>query len=204
MSAHERLVLASASPRRKALMEEAGLAFEIVIPHADETIPPCAPPEEAAVEIARRKVLCVADDFPDAVIIGADTIVVTAEGRVLGKPFDSDDAREMLAGLSETTHRVITGVYIMATAARVSLGRAVTTEIVFDKMCAEAIDRYVRSGEAMGKAGAYAIQETGDAFVREVSGSFTNVVGLPMEALAEMLDEIRRRSRQHPAPGRVT
>lgn len=200
MSAHERLVLASASPRRKALMEEAGLAFEVALPHADETLPEGAPPEEAAVEIARRKVLCVADDFPEAVIIGADTIVVTAGGRVLGKPRDGDDARKMLAGLSETTHKVITGVYIMAAATGASLGRAVTTEIVFDKMSAEEIDQYVRSGEAMGKAGAYAIQETGDAFVREVRGSFTNVVGLPMEALVEMLDEVRRLPRKRPAP----
>ena len=94
----------------------------------------------------------------------------------------------MLRGLSDSTHRVVTGVYIIDTESGRRWGRAVSTGIVFGYMTDEEIDAYVESGEAMGKAGAYAIQETGDRFVRRVEGSLTNVVGLPMEAVAEMLE----------------
>jgi len=184
------IILASASPRRKALMEDAGYLFKVIAADADETLPGGVPPQEAAIEVARRKALAVAHHAANAIVIGADTIVVTPAGEILGKPIDAAHAREMLAGLSDTTHRVITGVWVTDTRSGRQTGRAVVTQVVFGRMSPAQIDEYVDSGEALGKAGAYAIQETGDRFVREVRGSFSNVVGLPMEALAEMLEEI--------------
>lgn len=184
-----RLILASASPRRRSLLSEAGYRFEVVSPDVDETMPPGMPPAEAAVEVARRKARAVALSAADALILAADTIVVTPAGEVLGKPADEADARAILGRLSGTTHTVITGVYIIDTATGRAAGRAVETRVAFGGMTAAEIDAYVASGEAMGKAGAYAIQETGDRFVREVMGSFSNVVGLPMEAVEEMLGQ---------------
>jgi septum formation protein len=171
-------------------MAEAGCSFEVVSPEVDETLPRGMAPGDAAVEVARRKAAAVALLRPGSVVIAADTIVVAPGGKVLGKPADAADARRMLGELSGSTHVVITGVAIIDAASGVSLSRAVSTRVVFGRMTAAEIDEYVASGEALGKAGAYAIQETGDRFVQRVEGSFTNVVGLPMEAVAEMLAEI--------------
>lgn len=172
------------------LLAQGGYSFEVISGDVDESLPAGLSPEEAAVEVARRKALAVAAQAAGAVVLAADTIVVTSEGEVLGKPDTPDDARRMLASLSGTMHRVITGVFILDTAVGRSLGRAVSTTIVFGEMSSGQIEDYVATGEAMGKAGAYAIQETGDRFVREVRGSFSNVVGLPMEAVGEMLGDL--------------
>lgn len=181
-------------------MREAGYAFEVKAADVDETPPEGKAPEDAAVEVARRKAEAVAKLEAGKVVVGADTIVVSAAGRVLGKPDDDRHAREMLGELSGTAHTVITGVYIVDTLTGMEVGRAVSTGIVFAEMSEADIHEYVSSGEATGKAGAYAIQETADRFVRDVRGSFTNVVGLPMEALGEMLEELdasgRRRGGQ--------
>jgi septum formation protein len=182
-----RLVLASSSPRRRTLLAEAGYTFDVVPAEADETLPDGLTPEAAAVEVARRKAVAVAANVTSAVILAADTIVVTPAGAVVGKPVDEPDARRMLAELSDSTHRVITGVYIIDTETGQAEGRAVSTTVVFGRMTQSEIYAYVASGEAMGKAGAYAIQETGDRFVKRTDGSFTNIVGLPMEAVEEML-----------------
>ena len=162
----------------------------MIAPSAEETpIRGGEEPGEYAVRQALAKARSAAVSCRDGVVIGADTIVV-AGGRVIGKPADRDDARRILGELSGTTHRVVTGVALVDGAAGRETARAVSTEIVMAPMSAEEIDGYVSSGEADGKAGAYAIQETADRFVREVRGSFTNVVGLPMEALDEMLKEM--------------
>jgi septum formation protein len=185
-----RLVLASASPRRRALLESAGYVFDILSVDVDEGIPPGMDPAEGAVQVARRKAEAAALRTGDALVIAADTIVVTPRGEILGKPRDPAHARAMLADLSGTTHTVITGVFVRDTRNGASRGRAVMTEVVFGRMSPEEIEEYVTSGEAMGKAGAYAIQETGDRFVTELRGSFTNVVGLPMETVEELLLEL--------------
>ncbi len=190
MKISRRLVLASASPRRKALLESAGYLFDILPVEVDESIPVSADPAEGAVEVARRKAEAAAPRAGDALVIAADTIVVTPTGEVLGKPRDPAHARAMLAGLSGTTHTVITGVFVQDTRNGTSRGRAVATEVVFARMSPQEIDQYVASGEAVGKAGAYAIQETGDRFVTELRGSFTNVVGLPMETVEELLSQL--------------
>jgi len=192
VSVFDRLVLASASPRRSALLREAGYRFRVEAAEVDESPPKDLSPADAATAVALRKALAAAGRVPGAVVIAADTIVVAPGGVILGKPADAEDARRMLSRLSGSTHSVITGVAVIDTATGARETRAVETEIVFGRMSERDIDRYVESGEAMGKAGAYAIQERADRFVREVRGSFTNVVGLPMEALGEMLESLER------------
>jgi len=185
----KRLVLASSSPRRRQLLSEAGFAFEVAVSGAEETPPDALAGEEAAVEIARRKAAAVAKGLSGAVVLAADTIVIAPGSRILGKPADRADARRMLRELSGSTHVVITGVAIIDCDTGRERSEAVATEVVFGEMTDSEINAYVDSGEALGKAGAYAIQETGDRFVRRVNGSLTNVVGLPMEAVTRMLED---------------
>ncbi len=187
MTGSRPIVLASASPRRRDLLREAGYTFTVMPADVDETLHPGVDPADAAVDIARRKALAVAPGMRGAIVLAADTIVVTESGRPVGKPVDAADAKRMLRELSGSTHVVITGVFIIDTATSASLSRAVKTTVVFGRMTDDEINAYVDSGEALGKAGAYAIQETGDRFVRSIDGSFTNVVGLPMEDVTEML-----------------
>ena len=202
MTPARRLVLASASSRRRELMAEAGYQFDVVTADVDETLPAGLSPEDAAVEVARRKAEDVAPRVKGALVLAADTVVVTPEGEVVGKPADEADARRMLRALSGSTHRVITGVYLVDTETGAAVSRAVATRVVFERMTDAEIEAYVASGEALGKAGAYAIQETGDRFVRRVEGSFTNVVGLPVEAVGEMLARIARPRRAARSAGK--
>jgi len=182
------LILASASPRRNDLLAEAGYVFEVAPADVDESLPGGMPPEDAAVEVARRKALAVA--AAGSVVLAADTIVVTPSGEIVGKPVDAADARRMLRRLSGTTHVVVTGILVTDAQTGAALSRAVATRVFFARMTDAEIDAYVESGEALGKAGAYAIQETGDRFVTRIEGSYTNVVGLPMEAVRETLAEL--------------
>ena len=180
------LVLASASPRRRDLLTELGVAFSVRAAAVDETPPPRAAPDAAAREIAQRKALAVLADAPGATVLAADTIVVAADGEFLGKPADAADARRMLGKLSGTTHRVVTGVCLAKSgAAPQTLSE--TTAVTMRPLTPAEIDAYVASGECFDKAGAYAIQESGDRFVTRVDGSWTNVVGLPMEPVVRML-----------------
>lgn len=180
------LVLASASPRRRDLLERLGVAFRVVPTDADETLPPGAEPENAAREIARRKVAASANrEAPP--ILGADTIVVAADGEMLGKPTGPEDARRMLRKLSGTTHRVVTGVALLGEGSREPVVASDTTFVTMRTLSEEEIAAYVGTGESFDKAGGYAIQETGDRFITGVRGSWTNVVGLPLALVATML-----------------
>lgn len=180
------LVLASASPRRRELLGELGIEFRVQAADVDETPPPRATPEAAAREIARRKALAVFASASGATVLAADTIVVAADGEFLGKPADAADARRMLGKLSATTHRVVTGV-CLARAGAAPREESDTTTVTMRALAPAEIEAYVASGECDDKAGAYAIQETGDRFVTRVEGSWTNVVGLPMELVERML-----------------
>jgi septum formation protein len=183
------LVLASASPRRRELVAGLGLGFRVEAADVDETPPRGASPEEAARAIARRKALAVAPRSGDDPILAADTIVVAADGEILGKPRDAADACRMLGKLSGTTHRVITGVCLVTgRGARVDVESDVTL-VTMRRLTDGEVQAYVDSGECFDKAGSYAIQETGDRFVTRVEGSWTNVVGLPMELVRRLLDE---------------
>jgi len=181
------LVLASISPRRAELLREAGYQFEVVAPPLvePEERHPNVDPAAHAESLAYFKARSVVKPCFDRVILAADTIAFL-DGEVIGKPTDEADARRILHKLSGTTHEVITGVALMHPArARRVLAHDVST-IRVRGLTTDDIEAYLATGDWRGKAGAYGIQDHGDAFVEKVEGSFTNVVGLPMELLARM------------------
>ena len=184
------VVLASSSPRRQALLREAGIPFRAMTPPLHEppaTSPPLSPTGYAEA-LSYFKARTVADRCPpDACVLGADTIVVL-NGRIMGKAADADEARQMLRTLSQNPHQVITGVCLIRGRRRLIASEATTVRM--RPMTEEEIDAYVASGEWVDKAGAYAIQETADRFVVAVEGSFTNVVGLPIELVRRMIVEM--------------
>ena len=214
------LLLASASPRRRAILQAAGYSFQMRDPgEVEEAVTVALNQEALAMAKARAKAQAVAAAWPLAapvLVIGADTLVVAGE-EVLGKPLDRADARRMLALLSGTRHRVITGLCLWPARSReAEVGRdhcapqavggtrvdprdpepvlaSETSWVTLRRMAPEEIAAYVASGEADGKAGAYAIQETGDRFVERVEGSRFNVVGFPLERFQALLPEALRR-----------
>jgi septum formation protein len=139
-----------------------------------------------AINNAEAKARSVSDQFPDSLIIGADTIVFL-DGLFLGKPVGSEDAKKMLKLLSGRCHQVYSGVAILNTSTGRLLSNATCTDVRLKKLSPEVIEAYVASGEPLDKAGAYGIQGDGGAFIADISGSYSNVVGLPLELLQEML-----------------
>jgi septum formation protein len=179
------LILASASPRRQELLREAGIAIEIHPAH----IPEQRLPGEAAIDYAKRlsreKALAVAHRFANRFVLGADTIVVVDED-VLEKPLDHHDAARMLRVLSGRAHNVITGVTLVTPTGTIDT-RTCTTQVFFRKLMEQEIQAYVTSNEPMDKAGAYAIQGGAAGFADHMDGEYSNVVGLPLLLVAEML-----------------
>lgn len=180
------LLLASRSPRRRELIAAMGLPFTAVDANIDETPPVGASPEEAAIDIARRKALAVSAD-PNTVVVAADTTVVLGN-EVLGKPADAEDASRMLHSLSGTKHRVLTGVCVRRGEDVRAL--CVSTDVFFRRLTEAEIDAYVASGDPMDKAGAYGVQSLAAWFVERIEGDYSNVVGLPMEALGRLLTSV--------------
>lgn len=179
-----RLVLASSSPRRAELLRAAGFTFEVQPQEVDERLLPGEEPAEHVVRLAREKASRAGRARPDAVVLGADTVVVV-DGFVLGKPGDDRDAAAMLRRLSGRTHSVLTGIAICADS---SLSEATArTEVQFVRLGDEEIAWYVSTGEPRDKAGAYAIQGLASRFVERIDGSYSNVVGLPVALVARML-----------------
>lgn len=185
------VILASASPRRAELLREMGYEFEVIPPHVEEVFTPGVDPAKEAERLAIDKCEEVVRTTKAnrAIVIGADTIVAL-EGEILGKPSDRAHAREMLRRLSGSTHEVITGICVADTRTGRRIIDSVSTTVTMRRMAEQEINDYVQSGEADGKAGAYAIQETADRYVVRVDGSFNNVVGLPTERLAEILKDV--------------
>jgi septum formation protein len=181
-----RLVLASASPRRAALLAELGVAFEVIPSRIDEAWPP-GPPQEAVTALAVAKARAVARGLSGAAVLGADTEVVL-EGRPLGKPAGPDDARRMLRELRGREHEVITAVALVQAPAGREETRTVVTRVLMREFDQAEIEAYVASGEPLDKAGAYAVQGAGGALVAEVRGCFTNVVGLPLTTTRRLLE----------------
>jgi len=181
------LVLASASPRRRALLSEAGIEHGVLPVHVDETPPPEESPLRIAIVLAERKARAAADLTPDRPVVGADTLVVL-DGRILGKPATEEEAVRTLRALSGRRHEVITGLCVILGDPERHRTRAVVTEVRFRELPDEEILAYVRSGEPMDKAGAYGIQGGAGKFVAELAGSRSNVIGLPVTALREMLE----------------
>jgi septum formation protein len=182
-----KLVLASASPRRKALLDAAGIPCMVIPADVNETPEPGETPAGHVVRLARAKALEVARSEPHATILGADTVVV-ADGRILGKPTDDEDARRMLRRLSGCVHQVYTGVALWRHGT-IRDGVEVT-DVEMTCLSEAQIDWYVASGEPADKAGAYAIQGLASRFVTRISGSYTNVVGLPVALVCGWLEAL--------------
>jgi len=181
-----RLILASRSPRRIQLLRESKFDPNVVTSEVDEISSDFFSPGELALFNAHRKAVAVAARFPDKVVLAADTIV--AFGReVFGKPRDIDDARRMLKSLVGRTHVVITGVALIQPNQRRALLHAERTEVKFRLLSEAEIDRYLVAVSPLDKAGAYAAQDSPDLIIVDVDGSFTNVVGLPMEVVVPLL-----------------
>ena len=179
------LILASASPRRQELLREAGIAFEIHPAHIPEQRLPGEVAIDYAKRLSREKALAVADRFAKRFVLGADTIVVVDED-VLEKPLDHDDAARMLRLLSGRAHHVITGVSLVTPTGIIDT-RICSTQVMFRKLTEQEIQVYVTSNEPMDKAGAYAIQGGAAGFADRMEGEYSNVVGLPLLLVAEML-----------------
>ena len=195
-------ILASRSPRRRELLAEAGYRFRVVPPPLHEPLPgPGTTAAHLAEALAYFKASSVSAHHPESIVLGADTVVALGD-EVFGKAEDEARAREILSVFSGTRHRVITALALMLPpprpgAARRRLLASTVTHVSMRTIADEEIERYVASGQWRDKSGAYAIQEGGDAFIEKVEGSFTNVVGLPME----LLDQLCRLALRHLADG---
>ena len=179
-----RFVLASASPRRRELLSLAGFAFDVDVADVDERRRENEPPAAYAARVAIAKAEAVAARRPGRVVLAADTIVLV-DDLMMGKPTDAEDARRMLTTLSGRSHEVLTAV-AMAADGRIET-RVERTTVWFRLLAPDEIDDYVASGEPMDKAGAYAIQGRASRFIPRIDGSYTNVVGLPIEIVDTLL-----------------
>ncbi len=182
------IILASASPRRKELLEKIGLKFEAEPSDYEEYLPSEGEPHELAKKLSLEKAERVARRHKKAIVIAADTFLVF-RGKLLGKPRNEAEAKEMLKALNGMSHSVITGFTIVDTDNKKILTKSVETKIYLRKLTAKEIDAYVKSKEPLDKAGAYAIQGLGSVIVEKIEGDYFNVIGLPLSALAESLKE---------------
>lgn len=187
----EHLILASQSPRRKQLLEQAELSFVIRTAHADENFPADMVPEQAPLFIASNKAEAVfqtlnEEEQQNAIIIAADTVVIL-DGKIIGKPIDTGDAKNILRQLSGKVHKVVTGVVIFSKSRKEEINE--TTEVHFLTLSEEQIEHYVEKYSPLDKAGAYAIQEwIGLTGIKKINGDFYNVMGLPV---SQVLDKLK-------------
>jgi len=184
----KKIILASTSPRRAALLKQLGIPFRSVDSHYKETIDRKLTPDKNARNISFCKALAVAKKYPNCLIIAADTLVAF-EGKILGKPYTVPRALKMLRSLSGHTHSVITGLTLLDTSTGKVLTKTATTKIRVRKLSDAEIRAYVKSGETLDKAGAYAVQGLGISIVEKISGDYYNVVGLPLHELVTGLKE---------------
>ena len=179
------MILASGSPRRKEILENAGYIFEIITADADETLPKKLSPEEAVKYLAELKGEAVKKDN-GGVVISADTVVAFGEN-ILGKPKNEEDAKRMLKMLSGKVHSVYTGVCVQDGEKKITFSEK--TDVKFYELSSQEIDDYVLTGEPMDKAGAYGIQGKGAVLVEKIDGDYLNVVGLPLARLSRILKQ---------------
>jgi septum formation protein len=180
------LILASASPRRAELLRQLKLEFEVVPSDAKEVFDDHLSPLELCQLNAHRKARTVAKKMPDDLVLGADTLVFL-DHKIFGKPADKTEAKKMLLQLQGRTHQVVTGVCLIHLRTHDEKIFAVSTDVLFRPLTPEQIDEYLSTINPLDKAGAYAIQENGELVVSEISGSFSNVVGLPIERVESEL-----------------
>jgi septum formation protein len=193
-----RLILASASPRRAELLRAAGFDFDVVAANVDESIRRDEPPSAYVRRLAADKSAAVVAR-QDVLILAADTAVVV-DGDILGKPRDDEEAAAMLRRLSGRRHEVLTGISLRQNSHEV--GRVETTAVFFSPLSEDDVTWYVASGEGRDKAGAYAIQGLASRFIPRIEGSYSNVVGLPVATVFELITEISGTRPDHSSPNR--
>ncbi len=187
-----KIILASTSPRRKDLLSSIGLTFEVVPSNYEEDMTLPLLPEELTIHLSKEKALAIADRYPDAVIIGADTIIAFDE-KVLGKAHTKEEVQRMLALLSGKKHSVVTGLTVIIPASiaqtqeRIIETYASKNRVHFKTITQDEINWYIATGEPFGKAGGYAIQGFGAVFVNGIEGNYSGIVGLPVEAVYSIL-----------------
>lgn len=180
------LILASASPRRRELLATLDLPFRVMPAHIDERHHAAEPSASYVARLAREKAAQLAEPYPSAWVLGADTVVVLDQ-RILGKPADAAEARAMLSSLSGRTHTVMTGVAVVHRGRGTTQCDVVSTRVRFRPLQAADIEAYIATGEPFDKAGAYAVQGLGGQFVAALEGCYNNVVGLPLQRTMALL-----------------
>lgn len=184
----KRIILASASPRRKELLEQLGLQFDVEPSYCQEEIDDQQEPLELAKSLSVRKAKAVGNKNAGAIIIAADTFVVSGE-RIIGKPNSLAEAKEILTELNGRSHSVITGFTILDTSNGKIVSQSVETKVYIKELSLEEIDAYVETQESIGKAGAYAIQGLGAAIIDRIEGDYFNIMGLPVDAVVDALKQ---------------
>jgi septum formation protein len=185
---HARLVLASSSPRRRELLQQLGIPFEVVVADVTEHEDPETDPRVMVAHNAALKADWVASRHPDAVVLGADTTVFL-DGKAINKPRDLDEARAMLRRLSGREHTVFTGIAVRRASSGLRIDKGVSSEVSFKPFGDAVIEDYIRLVNTLDKAGAYSIQDQTDMIIAGHRGSFSNIMGLPMEATKQILTQ---------------
>ena len=183
-----KLILASGSPRRIELLKMLGCKFQIIPSKVEEKINPRLSPIQKVKKLSRLKALDVASKISEGIVIAADTIVVL-DKKILGKPKTKKEAKEMLEKLSGKEHRVITGLAVVDAKTKKALQDFVTARVKFRELNKDLIKKYIATGEPLDKAGAYGIQGKGALLVESIKGDYFNVVGLPLNALNQLLEK---------------
>lgn len=184
----QRIILGSSSPRRRELLAGCGLQFEIMSPDIDEQVFAGESAQSLVERLAAEKGSCIAAKVPDAWVLAADTVVVR-DNEILGKPADADDAVRMLSSIQGRTHQVWGGLALINIVRRVERVFSYSSQVTIKPLSLPEITAYVKTGEPMDKAGSYAIQGIGAALVTTVEGSYSNVVGLNIAAVLDLLIE---------------
>lgn len=190
VNSNKSLILASASPRRQELLKSAGLDFKIIPAHVNENYLAEESPREHVRRLSRDKAMVVARRYPDAFVLGADTIVVI-DGIILGKPKNKAQAKKMLGKLSGREHKVFTGFTIVHMVLKVHQTKVVQSAVRFKTIRPEEMAWYIACNEPYDKAGGYALQGRGACFIRSIRGSYTNVIGLPLCEVLETLKKLK-------------
>lgn len=184
----KKIILASTSPRRKELLEKAGLVFKIVPSDYEEDMTLDLIPSELAKFLSRGKAETVAKNFKDAIIISADTFV-SIDNKILGKPHTEERAKITLRTLSGKTHSVFTGFTIIDTKNNKVVSKAIETKVTFKELSDEIIDDYIKNGNPLKYAGSYTLNDVTDKFIEKIEGDHNNIIGLPVDAVTETLKE---------------
>ena len=186
MPEQRKIILASASPRRKEILGKTGLKFSVDAGDYKEDMDLALKPRQLARFLSSEKARAVAVKYASALVIAADTFIVF-QGSLLGKPHTREEARRMLTLLNGRQHSVLTGFTVIDTRTGKKLSRSVETKVFFKKMTGQEIESYVKTGEPLDKAGAYAIQGLGAVLVKKIEGDYFNVMGLPLRSLTGVL-----------------